>query len=108
MAIADNNIQTAEAIMAKIFSLELHTFLHIMGDKTMVKILGIPEVAPTTGQADSKVQIITMDLETSNLLEISQLSLNQILIIEEIFQIIIRETPSEIQKRTILVSRNQI
>ena len=107
MAIADNNIQTAEAIMAKIFSLKLHTSLHIMGDKTRVKILGTLEVAPITGQADSRVQIITMDLETSNLLEISQLSLNQMPIIEETFQIIIRETPSEIQKRTILVSRNQ-
>ena len=106
MAIADNNTQTAEAIMAKIFSLEIHTFLHIMGDKTMAKILGILEAAPTIGQADSQVQIIPMELETSNLWVISKLSLSKIPITEEIFKITIREKPSEIQKRTILVSRN--
>ena len=106
MAIAGNNIRTVEAIMARIINLEPHIFLRIMGNQIMGKIVGTQEEL-ITGQADSKVLIIATDLETSNLLVISHFSLNQIPIRGEISKIITRETHSEIQKRTILVSRSK-
>ena len=107
MAIAGNNIRTVAAIMARIINLEPHIFLHIMGDQIMSKILGTPEEELIIGQTDFRVQVITMDLETSRPLVISHFSLNQIPTREEISKIISRETHSEIQKRTILVSRSK-
>ena len=107
MAIAGNNIRTVEAIMARIINLEPHIFLHIMGNQILGKILGTPEEVLIIGQTDSKVLAIITDLETSNLLVINLSSLNQIPTREEISKITTRETHSEIQKRTILVSRSK-